>query len=97
MSTPLVAGAAALVRRTPSGAAGHYQDTVKPSGALIKAFLVNGGGELSPGQFTKGAGSPPIPATDEIPSEPNSVNGFGRINVTGSLTPGAFEENPVRR
>jgi len=90
-STPLVAGAAALVRQHLVEQRGHYQDTVKPSGALIKAFLVNGAVLMSPGQFTKGTGNPPMPATDEIPPEPDVVNGFGRVDATESLTPGALK------
>jgi len=89
MSTPLVAGAAALVRQHLVQQRGHHQDGVKPSGALIKAFLVNGAESISPGQFLADAvGDPPIPATDEIPDEPNNVDGFGRANLTNSLIPG---------
>jgi serine protease AprX len=73
MSTPLVAGAAALVRQYLVEHRGHHQDGVKPSGALIKAFLVNGADTI-PGQFP-----------GEIPAEPNIVNGFGRVNVASSL------------
>jgi serine protease AprX len=74
MATPLVAGAAALVRqhlvdqrgvRGPNG----------PSAALIKAFLVNGATAL-PGQ-TPG----------EVPVGPNNVSGFGRVNLAASLVP----------
>jgi hypothetical protein len=89
MSTPLVAGAAALVRQHLVQQRGHFQDGVKPSGALIKAFLINGAESIAPGQFEADTtGTPPIPATDEIPDEPNNVDGFGRANVTRSLVPG---------
>jgi hypothetical protein len=88
MSTPLVAGAAALVRQHLVQQRGHFEDGVKPSGALIKAFLINGAVSLSPGQFLADAvGDPPVPATDEIPAEPNNVDGFGRANVTQSVIP----------
>src|SRR5919112_715006 len=73
MSTPLVAGAAALVRQYLVEHRGHYQDGVKPSGALIKAFLVHGADSM-PGQFP-----------GEIPAGPNTVNGFGRVDVASSL------------
>ena len=51
MSCPLVAGAAALIRQYLIEQRGHHIDGVTPSGALIKAFLVNGAVPLS-GQFT---------------------------------------------
>ena len=73
MSTPLVAGVAALIRQYLVEHRGHHQDGVKPSGALIKAFLVNGADSM-PGQFP-----------GEIPAGPNVVNGFGRVNVANSL------------
>jgi len=75
MSTPLVAGAAALIRQHLVQQRGHFQNGVKPSGALIKAFLVNGAVTMA-GQFT-----------GEIPAGPNNVNGFGRVNLTESLIP----------
>lgn len=80
MSTPLVAGAAALIRQHLIEQRGHIQDGVKPSGALIKAFLVNGAEPMS-GQFP-----------NEIPDGPNSVSGFGRVNLTHSLTPGSLQQ-----
>lgn len=91
MSTPLVAGAAALIRQHLVHQRGHFQAGVKPSGALIKAFIVNGAQSMSPGQFVANPlGHPPIPATDEIPAGRNNVNGFGRVNLVQSLTPGAL-------
>ena len=87
MSTPLVAGAAALVRQHLKDQRGHYQDTVKPSGALVKAFLVNGCTTMA-GQFP--GEIPPAPAGVDTPAQ-NSVCGFGRVDVTESLTPGALK------
>jgi serine protease AprX len=88
MSTPLVAGAAALVRQYLVEHRGHHQDGVKPSGALIKAFLVDGADSM-PGQFA-----------GEIPAGPNTVNGFGRVNVESSLgrndQPTLFVDEPAR-
>jgi hypothetical protein len=75
MATPLVAGAAALVRQHLVEQRGHLQPNRKPSGALIKAFLVNGAVAMA-GQFP-----------GEIPAGPNVVCGFGRIDVTQSLAP----------
>ena len=80
MSTPLVAGAAALVRQYLVEQRGHAQDQIKPSGALIKAFLINGAAPMA-GQFP-----------GEIPPRPNNVCGFGRINLRESLLPDAQEQ-----
>ena len=86
MSTPLVAGAAALVRQHLTDQRNHIVAGSKPSGALIKAFLINGAASMSPGQFT--AVLPAlIPAADEIPPEPNFVNGFGRVDLQETLAP----------
>ncbi len=76
MSTPLVAGAAAIIRQHIVQQRDHFKEGIKPSGALIKAFIINGATEMA-GQF-KG----------EIPSGRNTVSGFGRVNVNGSLAPG---------
>lgn len=86
MSTPLVAGAAALIRQHLVQQRDHYQNGVKPSGALIKAFLVNGTQSMKPGQFEHDT-TDDMPAADEIPDEPNNVNGFGRVNLTDALVP----------
>jgi serine protease AprX len=74
MATPLVAGTAALVRQYLIERRGHVQPSSKPSGALIKAFLVNGA-EAMPGQFR-----------GEIPQGPNPVSGFGRINFKQTIS-----------
>jgi subtilisin family serine protease len=80
MATPLTAGAAALVRQ-------HYVDNegITPSAALIKATLIAGATDMSPGQY--GAGG----ATQEIPDppRPNNVEGWGRVNVENSIFPTA--------
>ncbi len=79
MATPLTAGAAALVRQ-------HYVDNegISPSAALIKATLIAGATDMSPGQY--GAG-----ATQEIPDppRPNNVQGWGRVNVENAIFPTA--------
>jgi serine protease AprX len=75
MATPLVAGAAALVRQHLVEQRGHLQPNRKPSGALLKAFLINGAVAMA-GQFP-----------GEIPAGPNMVCGFGRVDVTQALAP----------
>lgn len=74
MATPLVAGAAALVRQSLVER-GHLAPNRQPSGALIKALLVNGAVAIQ-GQFP-----------GEIPAGPNTVSGFGRIDVAQSVAP----------
>ena len=88
MSTPLVAGAAALVREHLVSDRGHVDAGTKPSGALIKAFLVNGAVSMEGGQFT-----------DEVPDGRSSVAGFGRVNMQETLAPGGqsvlFDDEPT--
>jgi subtilisin family serine protease len=79
MATPLTAGAAALVRQ-------HYVDNegITPSAALIKATLIAGATDMSPGQYGIGA-------TQEIPDppRPNNVEGWGRVNLENAIFPAA--------
>ena len=68
IAAPLAAGAAALVRQ-------FYTDVEGiniPSAALIKATLLNGARDISPGQYGE------IPA----PPRPNNVQGWGRLDLT---------------
>ena len=73
MATPLVAGAAVLVRQYLIEQREHVAPGRKPSGALIKAILVNGATAMA-GQFP-----------GEVPTGANPVTGFGRINLTQSI------------
>jgi subtilisin family serine protease len=74
MATPLVAGTAVLVRQWLG-----QQGLANPSGALIKAMLLNTTADMAPGQYGEGP-------TQEIPfARPNSVAGWGRANL-GWLT-----------
>ena len=78
MATPLVAGAAALVREYYVSGEG-----IVPSAALIKATLIQGATDIDPGQY--GTGS-----TREIPgARPTNVAGWGRVNVERALYPPA--------
>jgi serine protease AprX len=70
MATPLVAGAGALARQwlTTRGVA-------QPSGAAVKATLLNTAANMAPGQYGTGP-------TQEIPfARPNSVAGWGRTDL----------------
>jgi hypothetical protein len=76
MATPLTAGSAALVREWLV-----EQGETAPSGALMKAVLMNGAVDMSPGQYGTGA-------QQEIPAfRPNPVSGWGRVDVLNSLSP----------
>lgn len=80
MSTPVVAGSAALVRQYftdgfyPSGARAP-SNAIKPSGPLIKAALLGGASNMI---GNSEAGLPLEPA-------PSFRQGFGRLNLTRSL------------
>ncbi|MDD3603832.1 MAG: MBG domain-containing protein, partial [Kiritimatiellae bacterium] len=74
MSAALVAGAAATLReylRVDRGVA-------SPPAVLLKAALLCGAAEMSPGQY--GTGS-----TQEVAAVPNSVEGWGRLTLGDSL------------
>lgn len=81
MSTPQVAGAAALVRE-------YYQREkgVNASAALVKSTLINGATDISPGQYGTGQYREVLPA-------PDTSQGWGRLNVRRSLFPDPPEVN----
>ncbi len=79
MATPLAAGAAALAREYY----GTHRGWTNPSAALIKATLLNGARSLSPGQYGTHDVTREIPA----PPRPNSVEGWGQIDLDGTLFP----------
>ncbi|MEA3396340.1 MAG: S8 family serine peptidase, partial [Chloroflexota bacterium] len=75
MSTPLTAGGAAVVREWLT----RIKSVANPSGALMKAVLINGAADMSPGQYT---------SPQEIPAaRPNNVTGWGRVDLVGSVDP----------
>jgi len=76
MATPLVAGAATIVRQ-------YYTDeeNIVPSAALIKAALVNGATDIYPGQYGIGGGQ------EISDTRPTNVAGWGRVNLEGSMFP----------
>lgn len=75
MSAPMISGLAALTRQWLAQA----RQTTTPSAALVKALLLNGARDLSPGQY--GAG-----AQREIPQAwPNNAEGWGRAAVTDTI------------
>jgi len=77
MSAPLTAGAVALVREWLT----RIKGVNDPSAALMKAVLLNGAADMSPGQYGTGA-------TLEVPAQrPNNVTGWGRVDLVESLNP----------
>lgn len=76
MAAPLAAGAAALARQFYTGNMG----VSNPSAALIKATLVNGCDDLTPGQYGTGENK-------EVSFRPDYAQGWGRINLEQSLFP----------
>ncbi len=73
MATPLTAGALALIRQ-------FYTDVkgVTPSGALLKATVINSATDLYPGQYAS-----PL---EHNPRLPNFAQGWGRVNVASAIS-----------
>jgi serine protease AprX len=69
MATPLVAGCAAVLRETLV-----KNGLASPSAALIKALLINGAVDI-PGQYSP----------TETATVPNNNEGFGRVDLAGSV------------
>ncbi len=93
MSTPLVAGAAAVVRQ-------YLVETLRltPSAALIKGVLMQTATDIYPGQY----GEVGKEAGQEILSRrPNNDEGFGRVNVESATNLGNHllidEKNGVKQ
>lgn len=77
MATPLVAGAAALVRQYLQ----EYRHHEKPSAALVKALLAHGARPMAPGQYGTNT-------FQEVPDAiPNPVAGWGHVNIENTLFP----------
>ncbi len=76
MSTPVTAGSAALVREYYT----EVENVSNPSAALIKATLINGAFNLTPGQYGSGD-------YQEISIRPDYSQGWGRIDIENSIYP----------
>ncbi|WP_196214028.1 PGF-pre-PGF domain-containing protein [Methanolobus vulcani] len=75
MSTPLVSGSAALVREYYT----EVEQLNSPSAALIKATLINGAYDMTPGQYGTENNN------DEISGRPDYSQGWGRVDVENSI------------
>jgi hypothetical protein len=86
MAAPLVSGAAAVVREWLIKLAG----VANPSAALVKALLLNGAVDPSPGQYGNGA-------FQEVPfQQPNPVSGWGRVDLESTLIPQGLRQAWLR-
>lgn len=77
MSTPLVSGAIALIRQWLVDRKG----IAEPPAALMKALLINGARDMTPGQYGTGP-------SQEITARPDRSQGFGHVNLYNALEPG---------
>ena len=76
-AAPLVSGSIALIRQWLV----DRQGIAEPPAALMKALLINGARDMTPGQY--GTGS-----TQEITARPDRSQGFGHVNLYNALEPG---------
>ena len=76
MATPLTSGAAALMRQWLTTTGG----IADPSAALMKALLINGARDMTPGQYGTGA-------YQEIAARPDNAQGFGHVDLHNTLQP----------
>ena len=100
MANPLTAGSAVLVRQYyvtgwhPNGSfvtnsSANAPDGFDPSAALVKATLINGAWDMTPGQYGTGATKEIPPGWDVTTGHdlPNNVEGYGRVDLYHSLFP----------
>jgi hypothetical protein len=73
MACAFASGATALLRQ-------HLMSTLNhvPSAALLKAVLLNTAHDITPGQYGTGQ-------YQEVPMRPNSVEGWGRVNLLSAV------------
>jgi len=109
MWNPLAAGTAVLVRQyfadgwhpnrsmtTDSSAMGSQG--FNPSSALVKAVLINGAWDMTPGQYGGGATQEIPPGWDSPRDLPNNAEGYGRVDLEHSLFPGSgWDDDPSRK
>lgn len=74
MATPVVAGAAALMREYLIDEEG----IASPSAALVKTSLIHGATSITPGQYGDGD-------TKEVGDAPDPAQGWGRLNLEGAM------------
>ncbi len=77
MATPLTSGTMALIRQWLVDRKGINE----PMAALMKALLINGARDMTPGQYGTNQ-------YREISARPDRSQGFGHVNLYNSLEPG---------
>ncbi|HEC34122.1 MAG TPA: DUF11 domain-containing protein [Chloroflexi bacterium] len=77
MATPLAAGASAIVREFYTVTYG-----IDPIAALVKATLINGAYDMTPGQYRD---EDPTGAHDDVIRRPDINQGWGRIDLRSTL------------
>ncbi len=77
MSTPLTAGACAIIRQYCREVLGIE----RPTSPVVRALLIGGANSMYPGQFGDG------PDREFYSADPNGREGFGLISLQRSLTP----------
>lgn len=82
MATPAAAGAAAIVRQFLEEGRAKGSDTTKPSGALVKALLINGAEGLERGFAMHNGQTRPVESSNPFPS---CEQGFGAVHLEQSL------------
>lgn len=97
MATPMVSGAAAIVRQYLVLLKSREEDRKKwrkktekfcPSAALVKAILIHGARRIS-GQYEKAKNDAEDHSPDSLGHIPNNSQGFGRLDLEESLFPPA--------
>ncbi len=78
MATPLAAGATAIVREFYSVTYG----LTNPTAALLKATLINGAADMTPGQYRTAV---PDGSKDDVTRRPDNNQGWGRVDLANSL------------
>ncbi len=76
MATPLTAGAAGLLRQWVTTTGG----ITNPSAALMKALMLNGARDMTPGQYLSGS-------KQEIFTRPDKSQGWGHVDLFNTLQP----------
>ncbi|HPS76946.1 MAG TPA: S8 family serine peptidase [Thermoanaerobaculaceae bacterium] len=100
MANPLTAGAAVLVRQyyadgwhannsAVTNSAKNTSHAFNPTAALVKATMVNGAWDMTPGQFGTGTTKEIAPGWDTGHDLPNNAEGYGRVDLEHALFPGS--------
>ncbi len=100
MANPLTAGACVLIRQyytqgwhangsNITHTSPVIADGFSPSSALVKATLINGAWDMSPGQYGTGTTREIPPSWDTGHDLPNNAEGYGRVDLEHSLFPGS--------